>query len=210
MKNNLFPIAEEGWQFIAYALGSFVLFYILDLDFLFLISFLTLVALLFVFRNPERALPIFEEKSVLSPVDGTVLSIEELEDTLFAYKVTVESSYADVAILRSPISGKVTSYLSRNGSRLGLSNSVGKKINEMTNIVFEDTQKNKVKVSHIVKQSLCGINTNDMSEKAIMQSSRYGLMLNGITEIYLPQNFRLNITTEEDLKASQSLLGYFS
>jgi len=35
-------------------------------------------------------------------------------------------------------------------------------------------------------------------------------MMSGISELYLPKNFRLNISQGDEVKASQTLLGYFS
>lgn len=210
MMNNLLPIAKEGWNYILYTLAFFILFSILDVDFLQLLSFAILIFFLFVFRNPERELPNFEHNSVLCPVDGEVTSIETLEGDEYAYKVSLDTSYKDVGILRAPMNASVISVNKKNGTRLSLDTPIAKQTNENASIVFEDADANKVKVVHTVKQSLCGVVINAEESKSVVQSARYGIMIKGITEIYLPQNFRLSLIMGEETTASKSLVGYFS
>ena len=210
MKSNLLPIAKEGWLYIGYSLLAFIIFAILDLELFELLAFLFAIFFIFVFRNPERELPRFEKNSVISPVDGTVLAIDEIDDTEYAYKVTVDNSYLDVSILRSPVSGIIYSVKQENGSRLGENSLLSEKLNENASIVFEDVNSNKLKVSHRLKHSFNGIKIDSIKSQNMLQTSRYGVMVNGVTAIYLPQNFRLNITVGNELKASESLVGYFS
>lgn len=210
MHSNLLPVAKEGWTYLAYASLAFILFTILDLEILSILSLLSIFLLIFSFRNPERELPVFEENSVLSPVDGKLISIDEYDDAKYRYKIAIESSLLDVAILRAPMNATVSSCVKKNGAKLNLDTKLATKINENASIIFEDSNQNSLKVSHLVKQSFCGVTLNNIKEKSFMQSSRYGVMLNGITYIYVPQNFRLNVKIGDSIQASKSLLGYFS
>lgn len=210
MKNNLYPIAKEGWNYIGYSFGTLIIFYILDLEFFTLLSFVAMIFLIFIFRNPERELANFENLSVISPVDGKVLAIDEIKDSQYAYKLTIDNSFLNVSILRAPMTSNVTSLKRQNGARLGFDEELSKKINENTILVFEDDNKNKLKIVHRLKQSFCPIEIGLLESKKLNQSSRYGVMTNGITTIYLPQNFRLNVSVLDEVKASESLIGYFS
>lgn len=211
MKNNLFPIAKDGWIYIAYAMGAFVIFSILDLEFFQLISFVAIVFFLFIFRNPERELPSFEENQVLSPVDGEVLSIESLNASdEYAYKVLINTTYKDVGILRTPMNASVYYLKKTKGTRLSLDTPLAHKTNENVTIVLKDANSNKIKLTHILKQSLCGVSVDLENEDRVLQSARYGLMVNGITEIYLPKNFRISLVLGEETTASESLIGYFT
>lgn len=210
MKNNLLPIAKEGWSYIGYAFASLVIFSILDFDFLQIVSFVFLVFFLFVFRNPERELLSFQESSVLCPVDGEVIAIDDLNDPEFAYKVTIDTAYKDVGILRAPMNASVISCIKVNGSRLSLEDPLALKTNENINLLLQDSKENKIKISHTVKQSLCGVHVNIDKGNTTVQSARYGLMVNGRTELYLPKNFRLSLILGEKTTASESLVGYFS
>ena len=87
---------------------------------------------------------------------------------------------------------------------------MAKKLNENAEIIYKNTQNQKIKVSHMLKQSFDEIHINIQESQKLSQGSRYGVMINGITTIYLPQNFRLNITQGSKVRASQTLVGYFS
>lgn len=210
MSNNLFPIAKEGWNYIGYTLGSFVLFSILGLEFLQLLSFVLVVFFIVVFRNPERELPNYDPNSVLCPADGEVISIEALTGSEYAYKVSIDTTYKDVGILRAPMSATLILISKKHGTRLSLNNPIAIHTNENVRMIFEDSNANKVQLVHTVKQSLCGVVVDVEQDISIAQSARYGVMVNGITHIYLPQNFRLNLILGEKVTASHSLVGYFS
>jgi phosphatidylserine decarboxylase len=68
---------------------------------------------------------------------------------------------------------------------------------------------NKIKVLHKLKQSFKSIDIDIQESQSLMQGARYGLMVNGITTIYLPHNFRLNVGIGSELVASETLIGYF-
>ena len=210
MNFKLFPVAKEGWQYIGFSFLLSVVFTVLNLSILAFLLFIITLFFIYLFRNPERELPRFERNSVISPVDGTVLSIDELNNSDYAYKVTIDSSYMDVSILRSPVSGSVYSIDKKFGTRLDSDNKLANKLNEKMEIVFEDSDSNKLKVFHSLKQSVDNINADIISSQNLTQTSRYGVMLNGLTSIYLPRNFRLNVSVESEIKGAETLIGYFS
>lgn len=102
------------------------------------------------------------------------------------------------------------SFTLKHGARLSQFETLAKNINENSQLIFEDVNSNKVKVSHMLKQSFDGIKIGVIENQQLSQASRYGVMINGVTTIYLPQNFRLNISIGNELKASETLIGYFS
>ncbi|MCK9491415.1 MAG: phosphatidylserine decarboxylase [Sulfurimonas sp.] len=210
MNNNLLPIAKEGFNRIGFTFLAFVFFTIFDFDFFEFLSFVMVLFLLLVYRNPERMSPILEVKSVVSPVDGTVIAIEELDDSEYAYKVEINSSYFDVSLLRIPLSAIVKSLDIKRGARLSKDSPLSKDLNERVEIVFEDSFKNTIKVKHMLKQSFDTIKVDLNTKQNTLQGARYGLMINGITTIYLPHNFRVNLSIGQEVDASQSLVGYFS
>ncbi len=209
MKNNLLPIAKEGFVYIFYAILAYFIFSFLDLDLFEFISFLSIIALLFIYRNPERELSAFEQNSVLSPVDGVVLSIKESGGE-YTYKVEIDSGYRDVSILRVPMTSLLKKIDLKRGARLSRYSSLAKKINENVELVFENKNLNKIKLLHMLKQSFTSIELGTRESQQLSQGSRYGVMISGITTIYLPQNFRLNVGVGSEVKASESLIGYFS
>jgi phosphatidylserine decarboxylase len=210
MKNNLLPIAKEGWSYIVGATLLFVLFIFLDLGFLQFFAFLAIIFFIFLFRNPERQHVYYEKNSVVSPVDGVTVSIEELKDDEYAYKIKIDSSYLNVSLLRTPFNSSLKHVSKLNGARLSPLNSLSKSINENSELIFMDENSNTAKISHRVKQSFMGIKIEAIESQNLNQGSRYGVMVNGITTLYLPQSFRLNISVGSELVASETLIGYFT
>jgi len=210
MKNNLLPVAKEGWNYIAGALLFFVIFAFLGLGFLQFITFLITLFLIFLFRNPEREYLHYQELSVISPVDGAVVSIEELKEDEYAYKVEIDGNYLDVSLLRTPFTSVVKDIEKQNGARLSPLKPLSKTINESLELVFVDKNSNSIKILHRLKQSFMGIEVEAKRSQSLYQGSRYGIMINGVTTLYLPQNFRLNISVGTELIASQTLVGYFT
>lgn len=210
MRSNLLPVAKEGWRYIGYSALVFVLFSILDIDLLQIFSLLLILFFIAVFRNPERETPLFQENSVVSPVDGTVTAIEELDDKEYAYKIEIESNYLNVALLRAPLTSSIENIDSKKGARLSESETLFEKLNEYSEIIFKDKNANGVKVVHRLKRSFDSMHINASASQNIVQGSRYGVMLNGVTTLFLPQNFRINVNIGNEVTASQTLIGYFS
>lgn len=210
MRNNLFIIAKSGWSYIGYALLAFVIFSILDLDLLAFASFLLSVFFIYVFRNPEKEMPFFQPNSVVAPVDGVVTTIQQLEDSEYAYKIDIESSYFNIGVLRFPMDAKVETVTVVKGSRVAKNSKLFPLLNEYAELVFVDNAENKVKVLHRLKQSFAPIDIDLVKNQELMQRTRYGTMINGVTSIYLKSNFRLNVSVGQETSASETLIGYFS
>lgn len=210
MKNNLYPVSKEGFKYIGASVALFVFFTFIDIAFLEFLSFVAILFFIYVFRNPERMVPSYEPQSVTSPVDGMVVSIDEIEDAEYKYAITIESSYFDVALLRAPLSGNIEVLEEQKGSKLPLQDSLAHKLNTKASLVFTNGAENKVKVTHILKRSLDGISLNTPQSKNLLQGARYGLMVDGVTTLYLPENFRINIDVGMQILASDTLVGYFS
>jgi phosphatidylserine decarboxylase len=210
MRTNLLPIAKEGVRYVVCAIALLVVFGILDFDFLESIAFFALIFFLFVFRNPEREIPSFQYDSVVAPADGTVKSIEELEDEVYAYKVEIDSNYFNVALLRAPIKSSVADVKLFRGAMLSKSSPLHVELNERAELSFKDSNDNTLKIVHRLKKSFKTIDIDLLKAQNVNQGSRYGLMLNGTTTLYLPKNFRLNVSVGAEVNAGESLVGYFT
>ena len=210
MKSNLLPISSAGFKYVASAFLAFIIFSIFDIEFLALISFILTVAFGFMFRNPEREVPSFEKNSLVSPVDGSVISIEDIQDSEYAYKLEIDSTYLNVGVLRTPLDSTLQSVTIRKGARLATTSILSEDINENAELIFVDENSNSVKVVHKLKRSFDDITVDVKNSQNVKQASRYGVMINGTTTLYLPKNFRLNVTLGSELEGSQTLIGYFS
>ncbi len=212
MKSNLLPIAKEGWNYLIGSIVLFLIFKFLNFEFLQFLAFLAMMFFIYVFRNPERQNMLYQENSIVSPVDGTVVSIEELhgEDNS-GYKVEIEGTYLNVSLLRVPFTSSLEHIEIQRGAKLSATSPLSKSINENAELVFGDKRSsNKIKIIHKLKQSFETIDIDIIKAQDLLQGTRYGLMINGVTTIYLPTNFRLNIGLGSELIASETLIGYFT
>ena len=210
MRANLLPLSKEGLKYITSTSVFLILFSLLDLDLLTFFTSLLLIAFLYLFRNPERQLPMFEKQSVVAPSDGVVRAIVELQEGQYSYRVDIESSCLDVAVLRAPLNAKLESITKYNGTRVSKNSNLFHDTNENVDLVFIDEKENRLKITHRLKQSFSPLFIEAIESHNLQQIARYGLMINGITSIYFPDNFRLNVNVGDELKASESLIGYFS
>ncbi|MDA7818160.1 phosphatidylserine decarboxylase [Sulfurimonas sp.] len=210
MSNNLFPIARYGLSCILGSTFAFIIFTILDFEFLQFISFFTTLFFIYVFRNPERENRVFEESAVISPVDGIVTNVEEINDGNYSYKIEIQGSYLNVSLLRVPLTSTVLDVAIKRGSRLSSFSHLSEALNETAEVVFQDNNSNKVKVVHTLKKSFKSIELDIKAEQKLYSGSRYGLMVNGITTMYLPENFRFDVSVGTNLVSCEDLIGYFS
>lgn len=210
INNNLFVLYKDGWKYISIALVLSVFLYAFSLHTLAFISFLLAGVFIFVFRNPERLFPVFQSSSLLSPVDGIVESIEEIDNSEYAYKLTIDSSLFDVGILRAPMSAKIESIEHIKGTKVGIKSTLYQDLNETLCLIFVNNDTNKIKVIHRLKESFIPLYVDIKESQEVYQTARYGFINNTSTTVYIPNNFRLNISVGSTLKASESLLGYFS
>jgi phosphatidylserine decarboxylase len=205
MNNNLFPIAKEGWLNIGYAIALFLVLGILDFEFLQFFSFILVLFLLYVYRNPERQIMALEKGGIVSPVDGRISDIKESSDKV---EITVESSYNDVSVLRVPISCVVKSIRYLNGASLSKSSKKAEVLNEKLEVVFEDENKNLLEVTHTSMLNFSSISHELIESQKLIQGYRYGLMLKGTTKITLKNPKKLNVSIGNEIKGCESIIAY--
>ena len=107
---NSGPVVREGYIYIAAALFLAVVMYFgfgvaVAVPFVVLACYFT-----YFFRNPDRTIPT-DEHLVVSPADGTVQDVVELEDDDFVKgpctKIIIFLSVFNVHVNRSPIAGEI-------------------------------------------------------------------------------------------------------
>ena len=210
MKSNLFIIAQNGWRAIGLSFVIFVFLYLFDFDFLATLAFLFTLFLLFIYRNPERQIATHDDKSILAPIDGTVKKIESLKDNEYAYMIEVESSYAEVGVLRAPVDAKIMKINLTKGSRLAKFSPLFEKLNESAEVIFQKSDGNKIRIVHRLKRSIVPLDINFYEGEEIAAAARYAYMIDGVAYIYLESDVRINVTVGQKIEAAQTLLAYSS
>lgn len=206
---NKLPVAKESFIYIIMLSALTVLLYIIYPP-LTLIGLLLLSFVVFFFRNPYRKPP-ESENLVISPADGTVMSITEIEEPDFLYskavKVSIFLSLFNVHINRSPIAGVVKYTHYRPGKFIPAFKSHASEINERNTIGIEG---NGIKIlvhqitGFIARRIVCWVKEGDKLEFG----ERFGLIKFGsCTEIVLPLNVEIKVKPGDKVKGSKTVIG---
>lgn len=206
--NNLFPVSREGWSYIGYSVALFLVLGFLDFDFLQFFSFLLMMFFIFIYRNPERQMPSFEKGGVTSPVDGRIIDIKK--DNKGSVTLKFDSSYHDVSVLRVPLESKVKSLEIQKGASLSKSSPKSDLLNEKLTIYLEGSKRRVIKLTHTSALNFSEISYELTESEKLIQGSRYGVMLKGITEIVLPKDTKVNLEVGAEVKACESVIAYLS
>jgi phosphatidylserine decarboxylase len=164
------------------------------------------------FRDPERKIPL-EDNIILSPADGTIIKIAEVEEPYyFKQKVTCVSiflSIFNIHVNRIPISGKVDYFQYNRGKFLPAFNDKASKDNEQTVIGIKNS---KVKILFkqiagiIARRVVCNVKEGD----SVTVGQRFGIIRYGSrVDIFLPENVELKIKNRDKVKGGLTIIGKY-
>jgi len=210
MKTEL--ILKEGYPFIfASAFFAVVSFLFLS-KFWVVLAFLLLFFFIYFFRNPERIPEDTAKNVIISPSDGTVLSISEAVSPLTkeeSLKISIRLSILDVHIQRAPIKSEIKAKEYIHGEFLSLNNEKASELNEQNRVLFEN-EKIKIVVNQIagfITRRI--INFKDLGPVDL--GERYGMIMFGSqVDVYLPKNVTLKVSEFQKIKAGESVIGYLN
>jgi phosphatidylserine decarboxylase len=113
---NRFPLAPEGWPFVAIPAGIAALLALTGRRGLAAPFAAASLASLGFFRDPEREVPSIPG-GVLAPADGRVMQVDEISDPFVgpAVRVAIFLSPLDVHVNRAPIGGLVAGVVYSQG-----------------------------------------------------------------------------------------------
>ena len=191
------------------------LFFMLDLRFLAIaLGLLTLFTVYF-FRDPKRNFAV-QENAVLTPADGKILAIRNLEtgDNRLAgraIKISIFMSIFNAHINRIPVAGKI-SMLAYHPGKFFSANLDKASIHNENNVVTLETDSRKmiilVQIAGIIARRIaCWVKTGDY----VYTGQRFGLIRFGSRlEVYLPPDTAISVSVGQKVKAGQTVLGYLN
>ena len=176
-------------------------------------AFLLLVILQF-FRNPSRNF-IAIDNAIISPADGKVVVIEEVEETEYFHEkrlqVSVFMSPVNVHINRYPIGGIVKYFKYHSGLYLVAWHPKSSTENERTTVVVEDEKGRKVlfrQVAGALAKRIVFFNQEGYLAK---QTDECGFIKFGSrVDLYLPLDVKLNVKLNETVKGGITKIADFS
>lgn len=211
VQNDTFILSKRGWL-LATVVGALFLFFTMTGLHLFQFIFgAVLLAVVAIFRNPERNTLENENGAIISSVDGVVLSIEEtLVDDKKMTKVTVLNSLWDVSMLRAPFDGVIEAFKIRRGVSLPLYSPLADMLNEKAVISFRSQNGDELFIEHMSEQNCFPIGIELEKSQKLKEGMRYGFLAKGRSALYLPEGSRVAVNVGATVRAGESLIGYLA
>ncbi|XWN35728.1 MAG: phosphatidylserine decarboxylase family protein [Roseivirga sp.] len=175
-----------------------------------LISILLYAFLLYFFRNPDRAIHP-QPGGVLSPADGTIVAIQEVqEEEYFKEKrmqVSIYMSPLNVHINRHPIAGIVKFFKYHPGKYLVAFHPKASTKNERTTVVVENEQGVQVLFRQIAGFVARRIVSYVREGDQVQQGHECGFIKFGSrADVFLPLGAKLKVGLQEKVKGGVSII----
>lgn len=174
-----------------------------------LTGLLTVFSLYF-FRDPERTAPA-GEKLVISPADGKVLAIEQVEEPDYikgpALKISIFMSVFSVHVNRFPVSGAVEYRYYRPGKFFNAEFDKASRFNEAMSLGIVTGDGRKVLVRQIAGLIARRIVCNVSEGADAVRGERYGMIRFGSRlEVFLPTDTKTTVSAGMHVSAGESIL----
>lgn len=211
MKNQHTPFAREGYPFMAGAAFVTVVFAILGWGFLTILCLALTFFIAWFFRNPERVPPAGEQK-VVSPADGKVIFVGEVDEPrcgdLPVTKISIFMNVFNVHVNRMPVTGTVLDRFYHPGSFLNAALDKASLENEQCGLVVQTAGGEKVMSVQIAGLIARRIVTYPEVGDRVERGRRYGLIRFGSRlDVYLPPGSSVTVRLGEITRAGETVLG---
>ncbi len=174
-----------------------------------LASVFILLLILNFFKNPERNI-VLDENNILSPADGKIVIIEEVEETEYfndkRKQISIFMSPLDVHINRYPVGGVVKYFKYHPGKYLVAWNPKSSILNERTTIVIVNG-----KAGILVRQIAGGLARRIVSYckegETVTQGDELGFIKFGSrVDIFLPLNAKINVAMKQHVTGGETII----
>ena len=212
MIDILFPkLHKEGYRFLAIAaVITFIL--LLISNFFGIISLIITIWVYYFFRDPER-FPINDENYLLSPADGVISQITELNgpqelglDNKKYTRVSIFMNVFDCHVNRVPSSGKITKIFYKPGEYLNASLDKASEKNERNYVKMSNKNGDElilVQIAGLIaRRIVCEKKEND----EIKQGDRFGMIRFGSRVDLYFENYQLMVNTNQKTIAGETIL----
>ena len=172
-----------------------------------------LILILQFFRNPKRDTQLDDSK-IVSPVDGKVVVIEEVEETEYfkdkRLQVSIFMSPINVHVTRYPIGGKVLFSKYHPGKYLIAWHPKSSEENERTTIVVENSTIGKVLYRQIAGALARRIVNYAKEKDNVIQGEDAGFIKFGSrVDLFLPLNSSIQVELNQKVKGGESIIAAF-
>jgi len=167
---------------------------------------------IFFFRDPEREIP-NGKGLVVSPADGTVIAIEEIEEPEFfgatTQRISIFLSVFNVHVNRMPVEGVVDLFRYQRGRFHVASLPEASSENEQS-VIGVSSPWGKVLFKQIAGLIARRIVCNLQAGHRMQRGERFGIIKFGSRmEVYLPREVEVKVRLRDKVRAGESILGEF-
>ncbi len=161
------------------------------------------------FRDPDRLTPTGNDY-VISPADGTVVAVKEVNEEVYlkgvAMQISIFMSPLNVHVNRIPISGKVGYFDYVKGKYFAAFEDKASLDNEQTHIGIDNGRFKvlfKQIAGFIARRIVCNLNVGD----DVAAGKRFGMIKFGSrVDVFVPKNSDIKVSVGEKTTAGESLL----
>ena len=179
-----------------------------------LLSIIFFVLIVQFFRNPKRN-AVLDDATIVSPVDGKVVVIEEVFEKEYfkdqRLMVSVFMSPVNVHVTRHPVGGEVKYSKYHPGKYLVAWHPKSSEENERTTVVV----KNKI-AGEVLYRQIAGalakriVNYAEVGEKVVQGEDSGFIKFGSRVDVYLPLGAELEVKLNQKVKGGTSLLARIS
>ena len=212
MLDILFPkLHKEGYRFLAAAAAiTFIL--LLISNFLGVISFILTLWIFYFFRDPEK-FPINDENYLVSPADGTISQITEvngpielgLENKKFT-RVSIFMNVFNCHVNRIPCSGKINTIFYKPGKFINASLDKASEENERNYVLMSNIDGDKlilVQIAGLIaRRIVCDAKENDENK----QGNRFGIIRFGSRVDLYFENYKLMVQKNQKTIGGETII----
>lgn len=166
----------------------------------------------FFFRDPERAIP-SGNGLVVSPADGKIIAIEEMEEPDFfngpVQRISIFLSVFDVHVNRVPVEGVVNFYRYQRG-RFHVASLPEASVENEQSVIGVESPWGRVLFKQIAGLIARRIVCDLRAGHRVQRGERFGIIKFGSRmEVYLPRDVEIKVRLREKVRAGESILGEF-
>ena len=212
MIDIFFPkLHKEGYRFLAIAaVVTFIL--LLISNFLGIISFIITIWVYYFFRDPER-FPINDENYLLSPADGVVSQIAEvngptelgLEKKKFT-RISIFMNIFNCHVNRIPSSGKINQIFYKSGKYINASLDKASDENERNYVKMTNSSSDElilVQIAGLIaRRIVCEIKENEETK----QGNKFGMIRFGSRVDLYFENYQLMVKKNQKTVAGETII----
>ena len=173
-------------------------------------SLILFLFILWFFRNPKRNI-IKNPETILSPADGKVILIEEVDEQEYfnhkKLKISIFLSPLDIHVNRYPVSGKILYSKYHKGKYLVAWHPKSSDKNERTTVVIENKKFGKIMYRQIAGAVANRILNYAEVDKNVEQGDDSGFIKFGSrVDIFLSKDYKLKVNVGDKVKGGITII----